>query len=203
MTNHFVKPGDCLLSIAKQYGVPWRSIWEHPENDALRSLRKDASVLYPGDVLKIPLRELRTEDRPTNERHRFLMKGEPAKVRIRILVDDKPRANEPFKLVVGESEMTGKTDGSGLLEANIPPEASDGDLLIGSGSKKLRFPVKFGLLDPVATDSGVKQRLGMLGFDAGAKLAESIKAFQGKHHLQESGSADEATREQLKKEFGQ
>ena len=203
MTQHNVNQGDCVLSIAAQYGMPWQRLWDDPANASLKALRKDPSTLYPGDVLKIPERELRTEERSTNKRHRFLRKRDLAKVRIRILMDNIPKAHEPFKLVVGEREMTGKTDGNGFLEANIPPEAADGILSVGSGSEKLRFPVKFGFLDPVTTDSGVQQRLRMLGFGAGVGIAESINAFQSKHNLQKSGSAEETTRQQIQKEFGQ
>src|SRR5688572_24099688 len=149
MTKHLVKSGDCLVSIAGQHGVPWKSIWEHPENRELKSLRKDPNVLFPGDVVKIPPREDRTEPGSTNKRHRFLKKSDPARVRIRVLVDDQPRADQPFKLVIGGNEVKGYTDGDGFLESAIPPDASDGVLSVGFGSETLRFPVKFGLLDPV------------------------------------------------------
>jgi LysM domain-containing protein len=203
MIDHLVKQGDCLLSIAERHGVPWKSIWEHEENSELKSLRKDPNVLFPGDVVKIPLKDVRTESGATNKRHRFAKAPSPAMVRIRILEDDKPKANQPFKLIVGENEIGGRTNGEGLVESDIPPDASDAILVVGSGTEELRIPLKIGYLDPIDTDSGVRQRLFMLGFRSQDSLEGPLRAFQEKHGLKMTGNVDDPTRQKLKREFGQ
>ncbi len=209
MKTHIVQQGDCMLSIADQYGVAWKKLWELSENSDLKNLRKDPSVLYAGDVVVIPPLENRLENRSTDKRHRFVKKADAAEIRIRVLEDDSPKAHQPFTLKVDGKEITGRTDGEGFLEARILPGVTGGLLELGSkvevGSKaeRLRFSLKLGVLDPIDTDSGFQQRLTMLGFEAEDGLAESVRAFQNRHKLRGTGTADEATRGKLKEAFGQ
>jgi hypothetical protein len=203
MKTHIVKQGDCILSLAEEYGVAWKKLWELPENRDLKNLRKDPSVLYPGDAVVIPPLEIRLEDRSTDKRHRFAKKADAAKIKIRVLEDDIPKAYQPFILKVDGKKTTGRTDGGGFLEARILPGAVEGLLEVGSGTERRRFPLKLGFLDPIDSDSGFQQRLIMLGLEVGDELAESVRAFQHRHKLQETGLADDATRGKLKEEFGQ
>jgi N-acetylmuramoyl-L-alanine amidase len=34
-----VKPGDCVSSIAHRNGLFWETVWNHPENQSLKSER--------------------------------------------------------------------------------------------------------------------------------------------------------------------
>ena len=33
---HVIQKGECVLNIANRYGHKWETIWEAPENEALR-----------------------------------------------------------------------------------------------------------------------------------------------------------------------
>jgi hypothetical protein len=201
--KHSVKQGDCILNIAEQHGMSWGKVWQLPENTELRNVRKDPTVLYPGDVVQVQEKDIREENRSTDKRHRFEKNRNAAKVRIRFLLDDEPRWRLPFTLIVNGKEIHGQTDGKGLLEADIPPDAGTGLLRIGKAGEEIQLPITFGSLDPIDTDSGLRQRLLMLGFPENNGIKAAVKAFQEKYGLSATGNADEETRQKLKIEFGQ
>jgi N-acetylmuramoyl-L-alanine amidase len=59
MPNHNVVQGDCVLSIAEQYGFFWETVWNHPSNAELKKKREDPAILYPGDVVFVPEKRLK------------------------------------------------------------------------------------------------------------------------------------------------
>src|SRR3954469_23817550 len=60
MPKHIVKPGECLASIARQYGfVNPLLLYQHADNAALRKLRKNPDILAPGDEVVIPKKQAR------------------------------------------------------------------------------------------------------------------------------------------------
>jgi hypothetical protein len=204
MPNHEVEQGDCISSIADQYGFFWSTLWNHADNADLKQLRKDPNALLEGDVVVVPDKTVKEESCATEQKHKFKKKGTPAKIKLRLLLDDEPRKNEPFKLNIdGKWIKEGKTDGNGYLEADIPAGAKQGELRVGSGNNIEIFSLGLGTLDPADTESGVEDRLLGLGYDMSAGLEEALKAFQTKEQLQVSGTLDDATRAKLKERYGQ
>jgi hypothetical protein len=202
--SHTVQEGDCIFSLAVQNGFDWKTLWEHPENAELKRLRKDPAVLEPGDVVKIPPKELKEESGATDKRHRFRLKGTPAKVRIKILRDDQPRANLPYRLTIDGKLQTGNTDGQGLVEMNIPPNAKQGELVVGKPGDEEIYHFQLGTVDPLDTEAGVRGRLRDLGYDDSLPLEELLKEFQTDAGLSPvSGNLDDATKAKLKEKFGQ
>ena len=58
-TSHVVTQGEHLSQIAKRYGFrDSRTVWDHPDNAALRERRPSPNVLLPGDVIQIPAKRL-------------------------------------------------------------------------------------------------------------------------------------------------
>ena len=84
-TTHLVKQGECIASIAEAYGFFWETLWNLPENLKLKQLRQEPTILQEGDVVHIPDVREKTEDRSTEARHRFVLKGVPALLRLRIM----------------------------------------------------------------------------------------------------------------------
>jgi LysM repeat protein len=201
--QHTVQQGDCFSSIAAQYGFPWKTLWNHPSNSELKQLRKDPSVLYPGDVVNIPDKDIREESRSTDVRHKFKKKGEPTHIKIRLLLDDQPRPGLNYELQVNGQKITGSTDGGGYLRADIPPDASEGVLVVNEGTTKDVYQLSFGALDPIDTEDGVRERLASLGYDVTDGLADAVQGFQTKQGLQATGTIDDALRAKLKEIFGQ
>jgi len=90
MPKYVVQSGDCISSLAEENGLLWQTIWDHPENAELKAKRQDPNILLPGDEVFIPAIELRLETRPVDGTHKFVKKGVPAKLRIRIMKAAEP-----------------------------------------------------------------------------------------------------------------
>lgn len=204
MSEHTVKQGDCLLSIGKKYGLAWKKIWEHPNNAELKNKRKNPGTLYPGDVLYIPEKNEKLVVRSSvrsGKRHRFQPQTgvQPAKLRLRLLIDDEPRANEKYTLEIdGELLETEEgtnvftTDEDGRLEHVISPDVRSGKLIVGEN--KDEYILNIGYLDPIDEISGIQDRLNNLGFDCGKvdgidglKTKAAVKSFQEKYEISENG----------------
>lgn len=202
--QHTVQAGECISSIADRYGFFPDTIWNDPGNAGLKSKRDDANVLADGDVLTIPDKREKIESRPTGASHRFQKKCVPSYLRMQVFDEETPRAFQPFTILVDGVEQAGTTDGEGVLRVPVPPRARRATLTVGAGDSSEVFELRLGYLDPVDQMIGVQARLCNLGFlcdengveDAATQAA--LKAFQKRHGLTESGTADAATRDKLK-----
>jgi hypothetical protein len=162
MADYEVQQGDCISSLAAEYGFPPETIWNHAKNSALKQKRKDPNVLSPGDIVFIPEKEMKEVAAATEQRHKFMLKAAPAKLRIRLLMNDKPRSNKKYALLVDGRRLEGTTDGQGWIVQPIPPNAREGTLLLPDTEEE--YPLQLGNLDPVDEPSGALARLRNLGF---------------------------------------
>ncbi len=199
MPTHTVTQGECLTSIADRYGFYWQTLWNDPANEHLQRLGRHPNNLLPGDLVNIPERRTRSYTRQTGARYTWKVKGIPAKLRLELLWDEEPRANEPFTLTVEGAVIEGTTDGAGRLEVTIPPGAMSGRLKVGEGEREMEYSIALGHLDPATSITGVQGRLSNMGFacevtgvldDATRRALES---FQTMHRLAVTGEIDEAT----------
>jgi hypothetical protein len=204
MNPHTVRQGECLTSIAEHYGFFWDTLWNLPENSALKQSREDPNTLLSGDIVQIPDKTMKKEMRPTGARHSFRKKGIPARLRMRLLFDGSPRANLPVTISIDGIITKGNTDGDGKLEVLIPPNARTGLLRVGTGDDLIEYELDLGHLDPVSEVTGMQGRLNNLGFDCGAvdgefgdRSVEALMAFQKSNGLEPTGAVDDATREKL------
>jgi hypothetical protein len=205
--EHQVKQGDCISSIASLYGFYWETLWGLPENAALRDRRRNPNVLLPGDIVFVPHKVLRYEERPVDKLHKFVKNNQLVKLKICLLAAGKPIAGETYLLQVGGHNLQGKTDDSGILEEQIPPDATEATLVLGK--VKLEFPLRIGYLDPLAKVSGVQGRLNNLGFHCGEvdgivgpHTRSALLSFQETYQLDQTGKPDAATCEKLRSQHG-
>lgn len=229
MPQHTVRAGDCIYSLARRHGFHWQTLWDHPDNSALKERRGDPGCLQPGDVVALPELRPRSESGATEQRHRFRRKGATVLFRVRLLKEPEtqeqsgeeaeapepePLADVEYVLEVDGVLSRGRTDGEGRIETAIPPDARCGRLTLEPGTANERVQeLTLGGLDPVDEESGVRIRLTNLGYpsaasgeasgeEAGSALQEALRSFQRDHGLDVTGEADQETRDRLMSEHG-
>jgi hypothetical protein len=207
--NYIVKQGECIESIALAHGFLPDTLWNHPDNAQLKQERKDPSMLLPGDRVQVPDPRPKQEQGADSQRHRFRRKGYPSKLRVRVLRNGEPRKNEPYTLNVDGKLSQGNTDGDGVVEVPVPPNAQQGALIVGKDEKdQQKFDLRLSGLDPVASTTGVQQRLENLGYPCpiSGELDEPTRSaigdFQRACDIEATGEPDQKTRDRLAKEHG-
>ena len=212
-TIHTVEQGEFLAKIAGMYGYSdCRAIWDHPENAALKARRKSPNVLFPGDQLFIPDREVKEVPGSTEQRHRFQVKLQRLKLIIFVEdINDEPIADALCFFVIDGDPLPMRTDGAGKVERDITPRARRGEL--NFTERKIKHQLLIGHLNPI-TDAegkatgdltGVQARLNNLGFDAGPVTGQmndqtraAIQEFQEYiGHENPTGELDDETRNLL------
>jgi len=205
--THPVQQGETLYKIAKRYGFSdWRTIYNHADNAEFRKKRPNPNIIYPGDKIGIPEKETKEDSGATEQRHRFRSKGDRQWLLI-VLKDarNQPMANTSYMLNIGGKIINDKTDGEGLLEQEIPPNADQAVLAI----EGQEFLLKIGYLDPVDTLTGWRARLNNLGYKAGKvdgeeneELQSAIEEFQCDHGLKVDGIVGPKTQAKLEEIHG-
>ena len=215
--NYTVKQGDHLSSIANAFHFSsYKTIWDHPNNAALKAQRVNPNVLYPGDVLYIPDRDTNQYARPTEKKHPFVLNKPPLKLRL-VLEDlyEQPIAGASCTLQLGGKPVTVTTDRTGKIEQDIPPDVHDAVLTIDDPQtpyQGVNLPIKIGNLDPVDQVTGQQARLNNLGYFAGpvggtddaamTALESAIEEFQCDNKLTVDGKCGPQTQATLKQVHG-
>lgn len=211
---HTVKQGEHLSGIAAQYGFRhYATLWEHPENKALKELRGNPNVLFPGDRVFIPDKESKRMARQSGARHRFRVKEQT--LTLRLVIEDiyeKPVGNADYELIVGAETLALATDGEGRLEHEVPVRIKDVELLIKDSAtplKNVSLLLRIGELDPVTEVSGQIARLRNLGYYTGSVkevdqrlFLMAVEEFQCDQKLTVDGVCGHATQAKLKAVHG-
>lgn len=199
-----IDQSESIATLAKKYGFDhWKTLWEHPENAELRSMRPNPHVLAPGDEVFIPDLQQREEAKETEAKHSFVIKSGKWVMRLE-LRDDNYQAieGEPYILnIPGLDPIESETGDNGLIEHELPRDTKSGTLTV-LGEE---FALQFHTLDPVAKVAGVQARLTNLGFAAGPPdgivgplTRAGVIAFQqSQDDLEATGEIDDATRKKL------
>jgi hypothetical protein len=210
MIEHIVKQGECLSSISYKYGFGWKTIWNLSENSDLRAKRKDPNILYPGDLVKIPARQLKKEPAHTGKCHRFELISDRTSCRIRLLFEGNPRSNVSYVFSIdGKPDKHGNTDDYGYLKLPIPPNAACGTLCVGDPNIGEKYEIIFGALDPIDTIEGIQERLNNLGYKCGPvdgiigdMTRGAVRSFQMAYDLVVDGDPGPITKGKLAQVHG-
>ena len=207
-TTHHVQQGECLVSIAEDYGFFWETLWNLPENADLRAKRLEPTVLLPGDEVVIPEKTIKEYVRPTGARHTFRVKNIPAKFNLRLLdVADEPRKGLAYTLTIDGVVTRGTTDGDGWVRGSMPPRARLAVIELDEGGE--RYEVDLGHLDPVDTILGAQSRLSALNaYDyepdglPSEEWSEALRDFQRAKGITPTGELDASTQAALQEAYG-
>ncbi|MEO8777134.1 MAG: peptidoglycan-binding protein [Rhodanobacter sp.] len=216
--NYTVKQGDYLAKIASSFGfADWNTIWNDPNNAALKSQRKNPNVLYPGDQLFIPDKQTKDESRPADQRAKFKVKRNPLKLIVVLeRAFNKPLANVACDVTIEGDTAKLTTDGNGKLQHDISAKAENVQLIARNSKTPIddvMIPLQIGYLDPIDEISGQRQRLDNLAYAAspveGVDAAEAdrtfksaVEEFQCDNKLAVDGVCGPATQNKLRAVHG-
>jgi hypothetical protein len=209
MSTHTVNQGECFTQIAERYGFrDYRTLYDHPDNAALKKARPNPNVLLPGDVVKIPDKDPKEAACATGKNHQFKVKRQTRALKLTLLDrEGKPMKGAAYTLRVEGATFKGQTKGDGSLKHDVPLTASQGEILLEESG--IRRPLRIGHLDPIESPTGVQGRLANLGYhpgqvdgDLGPWTEGALQGFQGDQGLPANGKCDDATRAKLKAIYG-
>lgn len=176
--THRVGDAECMTHIAFDAGFrAGATLYTHPCNRELRTLRPNPSLLWPGDQVKILARELRTDPAQTGKRHEYHMV--PAERWLRVILHDelrRPLRECPYVFTVeGRRPSHRSTNGDGLLEEPVPAWAVRARI----ETARFDWTVEIAALLPVAKSPdhgqrGARQRLFNLGHPAAPQPPEEV-----------------------------
>src|SRR5581483_8800547 len=191
----------------------YKIIWDHPENAALKEERKNPNILFPGDRVFIPDREVRLEPRPTDQLHVFELRT--TELRLKLVLEDlyeKPIASTPCDLVLPGQTRRVTTDDAGRLDEVIPADTHNATLFVRGPEtpfQDLAIPIRVGHLDPIDKLTGQAARLMNLGYYFGPMdpvdaddFSSAVEEFQCDHGLAVDGKCGPNTQSTLKKVHG-
>jgi hypothetical protein len=219
--KHIVEQGECLTSIASRYGFSdYTIIYNDPQNAAFKKKRNDPNLIYQGDVLVIPEREMKEVDCATGKVHQFQVNLGRRLLRIALKDHEEKAIKEvDYLLEVEGKALKGRTDSDGILEQKIPAHAVTGKVTLPEYG--VSWTIRIGHLDPVhdhdddddqeAIITGIQARLANLGYFAGEptgilgpETKEALQEFQRDVMGREDpdGAPDQKTRDALVESHG-
>jgi hypothetical protein len=204
--GHVVSQGECIYSIAASTGHDWKTIWEHPDNAALKEARKDPGVLLAGDKVHVPDIEPKTINLETGRRHRIVITGQYVPLRLRMCdADGEPIANARYRLEVAGRDREISTDGTGQIDTQVPATAQEAKLTrVETGEV---YTLNLGHMDPPNSSSAVRKRLANLGYNVESEEGELdehslgvVAAFREDATIDPQATADEVLRKLREKD---
>jgi hypothetical protein len=106
--KYTLKLGDCIFCVINEHGFTPVTVWNHPQNDSLKEKRQTLKNLVLGDVIFIPDIRPKEVKEPTNEVHKFYLKGEPHRHWIEIELvgeDNKPIPREKYSVILPDGKV--------------------------------------------------------------------------------------------------
>jgi hypothetical protein len=209
--SHLVKKGECLSTIAAQYGFgDWRKVYNHSDNAEFRQRRPNPNILFAGDVMAIPDPLEKQVLVAGNARHSFKLKGPKTMLHLKVMQDlGGGAATGKYEISLdGDAKViSGSIGADGVIDVEIPASARDAKLTVlhaESGQVLQAFKLQLGQLDPASEISGLQAYLHRLGFYTGPmdgeenpQVQSALENFQICYGLEATGEADEATRKKL------
>ena len=191
MKTHTVRQGECMMTIARQYGFSdWRVIYDTPDNESLRKLRTNPHCLLPGDKVHIPDKDKYRKTAQTNKKHKYVLKNRKNYLSVR-LVDRQlnPLADIPYNISFFDdgnkdaitTEENQATDSDGFIQKKIPAKTTKAVVSYfpykNQPSLVRHLTLKLSQLDPVDEESGKRERMRQLGFPVERTVASDMNRY--------------------------
>lgn len=207
--EHVAKDGECMWTLSRRYGLTVDALWA--ANEALAQGKRNANVIAPGDVVKLPA----AKDEPlasarVGQRVKVACTQAVARANLRFHdVDGKGRAGVPAVIRVTshdgrETLWETKTNGDGGIDEAVPADAKTIDVVLDVEPEPQPYHFNFAYLDPIETIAGVQGRLANLGYHCGSERGElgpltrrALREFQKEHGLTDTGEPDGPTKDAL------
>jgi len=206
MSNHIVKQGECITTIAQANGFSGEALYKHPDNAELRKKRPNPNILHPGDKVVVPQLETKSVNAQTGTMHRFQVKQPKRELRLVLLDHDGKSIGDASYVLEAEGErVEGQTTRDGEIKQSISFDTRTVTLSIRGRELILDCSYLNPLTDvPDGGTSGARERLRNLGYsvgdgsdnlDPGTRTALAL--FQHDAKLEVTGDLDDATRSKL------
>lgn len=199
MPTRVVEPGEHLAAIAAESGFEnVETIWNAPENAALRARRESPNQVLAGDNVFIPDKRPATIRKTAPGQHVLEVHVSKLEIALRLLdLFGRPLAATECQLNVDGVESTLTTGADGVVRFKIKAAARRAVLSAGDDVYELAV----GALDPLPDLSGAEGRLLNLGYldapisgpDADEQLAAAVELFQSDRGLPIDGALTDET----------
>jgi len=192
-----IKAGECVESIAFEKSLSSETIWQLPANDKLRGDREDRNCLLPGDLLTLPDKEDKWEEKKATGLTHIFKRQRPLKeFRFEVLLGV-PISGYTVTVVVDGKSITPVVDTTWQV-CKIPANSKEAIITIDfphgvakedAHQPQLKYTVQLGYLRPVKTAEGQEDRLRNLGYfvplgdGSEPTLKQALALFQASHNI--------------------
>lgn len=204
-----VAQGESAESVAYRHGHVVATLWDDPENRALREARESPHTLFPGDRLFVPALRAGEAACATSRRHTFRRRGVPSSITLVLAAAGQALADLPYELRVDGATLAGRTGADGGVTVRVMPDAREAVLVVDPDGLALAFDLLPRHLDPVTETTGLQGRLRNLGYHPGdvggpftLETLHALQRFQLDQGLETTGVPDDATRGALLRAHG-
>ncbi|OUS23956.1 hypothetical protein A9Q99_25715 [Gammaproteobacteria bacterium 45_16_T64] len=172
--THTVQSGECLSSIAIDYGYnDWEKIYNHEDNSHFRSLRPNPNIIFSGDEIIIPDIVTKTEPVEPDIVNTFVAVGTKPYLNLRLAehIEGRPLSDCAYQLSYehnGKEEVKeGILDNEGKLSLKIPGQVKDANITVTTNDTthtQYSWKLFIGHPDPIDTKAGVAKHLINMGY---------------------------------------
>ncbi len=134
-----VAQGESAESVAYRHGHAVATVWDDPENRALRETRGSPHTLHPGDRLLVPALRPGEAACATSRVHTFRRRGVPSGITLSLGVAGRALADLPYELRVDGAMLAGRTGADGGVTVKVMPDAREAVLVVDPDGLALTF----------------------------------------------------------------